>query len=130
MAFFQTSGILPDSQTCSNMAVKYDCRCGECLNTEIDIWSNGQRQPDDFIFLITFVTSWYVGGLVLNAEDRESNRGIQLSVLKNTFGLIFLKTFLKYVVQTFLLNDGKILLLVFRNFLAHFQTPECLINAL
>ena len=67
-------------------------------------------------FWITFVTSRYVGGLVLNEEDGGgggggvSNRGIQLGVLKNTFGLIFLETFLKYVVQTSLLNDGKILL--------------------
>ena len=51
------------------MAVKYDRRCGQCLNTKIDIWSNGQGQPDDFISLITFVTSRYVGGLVLNEED-------------------------------------------------------------
>ena len=102
---------------------------GQCLNTNIDIWSNGQGQPDDFILLITFVTSRYVGGLVLNEEDWGSNRGIQLGILKNIFGLIFLKTFLKYVVQTSLLNDGKILLLVFRNFLAYFQTPECLISA-
>ena len=129
MAFFQTSGILPDSQTCSNTAVKYDRRWGQCLNTKIDIWSNEQGQPDHFILLITFVTSRYVGGLVLNGEDGGSNRGIHLGVLKNTFGLIFLKTFLKYVVQTSLLNDGKILSLVFRNFLAYFQTPECLINA-
>ena len=93
MAFSQTSGILPDYQTCSDTAVKYDCRCGQCLNTKIDIWSNGQGQPDDFIFFITFVTSRCVGGLVLNEEDGRSNRGIQLSVLKNTFGLIFLKTF-------------------------------------
>ena len=112
MAFFQ--GILPDSQTCSNTAVKYDRRWGQCLSTKIDIWSNGQGQPDDFILLITFVTLRYVGGLVLNEEDG---------------GLIFLKTFQKYVVLTSLLNDGKILLLVFRNFLAYFQTPECLINA-
>ena len=129
MAFFQTSGILPDSQTCSNTAVKYDRRWGQCLNTKIDIWSNGQGQPDDFILLITFVTSRYVSGLVLNEEDGGPNRGIQLGVLKNTFGLIFLKTFLKYVVQTSLLNDGKILLLVLGNFSAYFQTPECLINA-
>ena len=93
MAFFQTSGILPDSQTCSNTAVKYDRRWGQCLNTKIDIWSNGQGQPDDFILLITFVTSRYVGGLVLNEEDGGSNRGIQLGFLKDTFGLIFLKTF-------------------------------------
>ena len=78
MAFFQTSGILPDSQTYSNTGVKYDRRWGQCLNTKINIWSNGQGQPDDFIFLITFVISLYVGGLVLNEEDRGSNRGIQL----------------------------------------------------
>ena len=65
LAFFQTSGILPDSQTSSNTAVKYDHRWGQCLNNKIHIWSNGQGQPDDFIFLITFVTSRYVGGLVL-----------------------------------------------------------------
>ena len=93
MAFFQTSGILPDSQNCSNTAVKYDRRWGQCLNTKIDIWSNGQGQPDNFILLITFVTSRYVDGLVLNEEDGGSNRGIQLGVLKNTIGLIFLKTF-------------------------------------
>ena len=69
MAFFQTLSILPDSQTCSDMAVKYDRRWGQCLNTKIDIWCNGQGQPDDFIFLIAFVTSRYVGGLVLNEED-------------------------------------------------------------
>ena len=69
MAFFQTSSILPDSQTCSNMAVKYDHKWGQFLNTKIDIWSNGEGQPDDFIFLITFVTWRYVGGLVLNEED-------------------------------------------------------------
>ena len=90
---FPDLGILPDSQTCSYTAVKYDRRSGQCLNTKIDIWSNGQGQPDDFILLITFVTSRYVGGLVLNEEDGGSNRGIQLGVLKNTFGLIFLKTF-------------------------------------
>ena len=39
------------------------------FNTEIDIWSNGQGQPDDFIFFITFVTLRYVGGLVLKEED-------------------------------------------------------------
>ena len=93
MAFFQTSGILQDSQTCSNMAVKHDRRWEQCLNTKIDIWSNGQGQPDDFIILITFVTSRYVGGLVLNEQDGGSNRGIQLGVLKNTFGLISLKRF-------------------------------------
>ena len=69
MAFFQTSGILPDSQTCSNTAVKYDRRWAQCLNTKIDIWSDGQGQPNDFILLITFVTSRYVGGLILNEED-------------------------------------------------------------
>ena len=89
MAFFQTLGILPDSQTCSNTGVKYDRRGGQCLNTKINIWSNGHGQPDDFIFLITFVIFLYVGGLVLNEEDH----GIQLGVLKNTFGLILLKTF-------------------------------------
>ena len=106
MAFFQTSGILPDSQTCSNTAVKYDGRWGQCLNTNtnIDIWSNGQGQPDDFILLITFVTSRYVGGLVLNEEDGGSNRGIQLGVLKNTFGLIFLKTFFKICSVDFLVK--------------------------
>ena len=86
------------------------------INTMIDIWYNGQGQPDDYILLKTFVTSQYVGGLVLNEEDRGSNHGIQLGVLKNTFGFIFLEKFLKYVVQTSLLNDGKILLLIFRNF--------------
>ena len=69
MAFLQTLGIFPDSQTCSDMAVKYDCRWGQCLNTKTDIWCNRQGQPDDFILLITFVTSWYVGGLVFNEED-------------------------------------------------------------
>ena len=67
------------------------------IDTKIDIWSNGQGQPDDFILLITFVTSQYVGGLVLNEEDEGggggSSRDIQLGVLKDTFGLIFLKTF-------------------------------------
>ena len=73
VAFFQTSGILPHCQTFSDTSVKYDRRWGQCLNTKIDISSNGQGQPDDFILLITFVTSRYVGGLVLNEEDRRSN---------------------------------------------------------
>ena len=102
MAFSQTSGVLPDSQTCSYTAVKYDRKWGQCFDTEIDVWSNGQGQPEDFIFLITFVTSRYVRGLVLNEEDG-GYRGIQLGVLKNALGLIFLKTFLKYVAQNSLL---------------------------
>ena len=63
---------------------------------------------------------------MLNEEDGGSNRGIQLGVLKNAFVLIFLKTFLKYVVQTSLLNDGKILLLVFRDFFSIFPNTRML----
>ena len=99
MVFFQTPGILPDSQTCSNMAVKYDRRWG--LNTKIDIWFNRQGQPGDFIILITFVTSRYVGGLVLNEGQ---NFGIQLGVMKNAFGLIFLKTVFKICGANFLVK--------------------------
>ena len=58
VAFFQTSDILPDSQTCSNTAVKYDCRWRQWLNTKIDIWSNGQGQHF-FIFFQHFFHFFY-----------------------------------------------------------------------
>ena len=51
-AFFQWQGTSPDNQTARIISVRWDLKQGQRLRQNIEIWSRGQGEPDDFIIII------------------------------------------------------------------------------